>query len=106
MRIPISVIAVALFVACQGDRQTLFGVRGEPQKGMRRRDVDAVIQRHATPSLHQKSWAEGATEWLRITSNDSCILTIGFEEGKLTLAELRDEDMATAPCGGAPADLR
>jgi hypothetical protein len=99
-------LVVAQVWACEGDRKTLFDIRAELQKGMSRADVDAVIQRHATPKLSQQAERVGSDEWLRIISDDSCILTIGFQENKLNVAELRDEDMATAPCRGAPPDLK
>ena len=69
------------------------------------RAVDAIIEKHRTPALHSRAHAANGQEWLRITSNDACILMIGFKNGRLTSAALRDEDSVDTPCSGAPPDL-
>ena len=99
-------VAAAHLLACRGDRQVLFDIRSELKAGMSRSVVAGIIERHRTPAVHQQADAGEGEEWLRITSDDSCILTIGFKAGVLATAELRDEDSASSPCRGAPPDLR
>jgi hypothetical protein len=98
--------AAAYLCACRGDRQTLFDIRAELQKGLSRSAVDAIVETHRTATFYQQVQASGQQEWLRITSADSCILSIGFQEGRLISAELRDEDSIYTPCSGAPEDLK
>lgn len=101
-----AILAATQLWACHGDRETLFAIRRGLEVGMSRSAVEAIIERHRTPALHSQANAAEGREWLRITSEDSCILTVGFTGGRLTNAELRDEDSIYTPCDGAPPDLK
>jgi hypothetical protein len=52
-------LAVVAALSCVGDRQTLFDIRADLEKGMSRASVNEIVGRHSTPNIHQEKQRRG-----------------------------------------------